>query len=114
MLKPNLRNTLCSNPCECMIASEEDEPPVNTQQASISPPPQAGNESEVDEGQWESSTSITFSYQWQLDGVDIIGATLKTILVLVGMVGQALRCIVTATNQYGSSVSITAAVVVVI
>ena len=91
-----------------------DSPPTNTTQSSFAPEPAAGNESEVDNGEWESSSPIAFSYQWQLDGIDIVGATLKTILVLVGMVGQALRCIVRATNQYGFAVSITAALVVTI
>lgn len=86
--------------------------PENTQQASISPAPAPAQESEVDEGSWSSVTAITFTYQWQLDGIDIIGATLKTIIVLVGMVGKALRCVVKATNAFGFSISITASLVV--
>ncbi len=114
MLKPNLMSALKSNPHICMAGGAINSPPTNTTQSSFSPEPTAGNESEVDNGEWESSSPITFSYQWQLDGVDIVGATLKTILVLVGMVGQALRCIVKATNQYGFAVSITAALIVTI
>lgn len=86
--------------------------PVNTQQASFSQPPQQGQESTIDEGEWQSSSSITFSYQWQLDGVDIVGATSKTILVLLTMLGKALRCVVKATNKFGFSISITAALIV--
>lgn len=86
--------------------------PVNTQQASFAPEPQQGQESTVDEGEWQSGSSISFSYQWQLDGVDIVGATSKTILVLLTMVGKALRCVVKATNQFGFSISITAALIV--
>lgn len=86
--------------------------PVNTQQASFAPAPQQGQESTVDEGEWQSSSSITFSYQWQLDGVDIVGATSKTIIVLLTMVGKSLRCVVKATNAFGFSVSITAGLIV--
>ena len=88
-------------------------PPTNNQQASIQPAePEAGESAEVDNGQWSSSEPITYTYQWQLDGVDIVGATLKTISATAVMVGSALRCVVRATNRFGFSLSITAAVVV--
>lgn len=89
--------------------------PVNTQQASFSPnPPSSGDEVEADNGSWDSSAPITYEYQWQLDEVDIPLATNKTFLVLVGMVGQSLRCIVKATNRYGFTLSITTAVVIIL
>lgn len=86
--------------------------PINTQQPSFSPDPQPAQESEVDDGQWNSVSVISFTYQWQLNGVDILGATAKAILVLVGMVGGALRCVVRATNAIGFTLSITASIVV--
>ena len=88
--------------------------PENTVQPSISPAPSAGNESTVDDGSWSGSSPITYTYQWQLGGVDIVGATAKTILVLAGMVGQALRCVVRATNSFGFAVAFTVAVVVTV
>lgn len=89
--------------------------PVNTQQASFSPnPPESGEEAEVDNGSWSSPSPITYTYQWQLDGIDIPGATFATLLVLVGMVGQSLRCIVRASNANGFNISITAAIVVIL
>lgn len=94
--------------------SASGEAPANTAQPSFAPAPTAGNESEVDEGAWTGSPTITFTYQWQLDGIDIIGATAKTILVIAGMVGQALRCVVRATNSFGFSVAFTAAVIVTV
>lgn len=91
------------------------EAPTNTQQASFAPnPPESGSEAEANEGQWSSSEPITYTYQWQLDGVDVAGATSKSLLILVGMVGQSLRCVVRATNKYGFNVSITASVAVVV
>ena len=55
---------------------------------------------------------ISFSYQWQANGVDIPGATLKTLLLLVGMVGQTIRCLVTATNAFGSASAFSVSIVV--
>lgn len=88
--------------------------PQNAAQPSFAPAPQQGQEVTVDEGSWIGSAPITYTYQWQLDGVDIAGATAKTLLVLAAMVGQALRCVVTATNQFGLSVAFTAAIVVTV
>lgn len=88
-------------------------PPVNTSSASIVPAAlSVGAEAQVDEGTWDSIESVTFSYQWQLDGVDIIGATSKALLILAGMVGQALRCVVRCINSAGFAISITTAVVI--
>lgn len=86
--------------------------PTNTAQPLFTPPPSNGNESEVDDGEWDSSAPTTFEYQWQLDGVDIIGATFKTILVLVGMIGKTLRCAVKCINRYGFTVAFTVGIVV--
>ena len=73
----------------------EDEAPVNTQQASFQPqPPTQGEEV-------------------QLDGVDIVGATAKSLLILIGMVGGSLRCVVKAINSIGFTLSITASIEVV-
>lgn len=86
--------------------------PINNGPATFSPEPKPAQESEVDDGQWTSISVINFTYQWQLNGVDILGATAKAILVLVGMVGGALRCVVKATNAIGFTLSITASIVV--
>lgn len=91
-------------------------PPTNTSPPTISntPPPNVGNTLEVDDGVWQGSGSISITYQWQLDGVDITGQTFKTILLLAGMVGSTLRCIVRATNSFGFSTYTTAGVVVIL
>lgn len=106
-LNPILKPIL---PCSSLIV--EGEPPSNTQQATIQQPPQSGVESEVDEGSWSGDQPINYTYQWQLDGIDLVGQTLKTILVIAAYIGKALRCVVTATNQFGFSFSITAALIV--
>lgn len=56
---------------------------------------------------------ITLSYQWQVSGVDIPGATLKALTLLFGMIGQTIRCLVTATNAFGTASVFSVSVVVV-
>lgn len=46
---------------------------------------------------------ITYSYQWTLDGVNIGGATTSSYTPISGDATKALRCVVTATNAYGST-----------
>ena len=71
------------------------------------------DEAEVsDDSSFRSSSPMTYTYQWQANDADIPGATLKTLLLLVGMVGQAIRCVVTATNSYGSTASISVVIMV--
>lgn len=89
--------------------------PVNISQASFTPQsPSNGDTVTADEGDWNSESPITYEYQWQLDDVDIVGATSKTLLILVGMVGQSLKCVVKATNSIGFSISTTVSVVAVL
>ena len=93
----------------------EENAPVNISQASFTPqPPSNGDTVTADEGDWNSESPITYEYQWQLDDVDIVGATSKTLLILVGMVGQSLKCVVKATNSIGFSISTTVSVVAVL
>lgn len=87
--------------------------PVNTDAPTINQAT-VGEESTVDNGTWTSTQPVTYSYQWQLDGVDIIGQTASTILVLVGMLGSLLRCVVKATNVYGFTISYTVAIEVTV
>lgn len=88
--------------------------PVNTQQASFSPSPaSSGDTVTADEGEWTSETPIDYTYQWQLAGANIVGATLNTLLILPAMIGSSLRCVVTATNSVGSATSTTTSSTVV-
>jgi len=53
------------------------------------------------EGVW--SQAATFTYQWNLDGVAINGATGKTYAVVLGDVGDPITVTVTASNSAGSA-----------
>ncbi len=69
---------------------------------------QTGQTAEANNGQWSSSEPITYEYQWQLDGLDIVGATLKTLLIIPSMIGKKIRCLVKAINSFGFTIAYTA------
>lgn len=55
------------------------------------------------QGAWTGTAPITFSYQWLRERVPIPGATGTSYTVQSADVGHFLACMVTATNQAGSS-----------
>lgn len=72
-----------------------------------------GQTSEAPQDSAESRSPVTYSFQWRLNGVDIVGQTSRTITLLVGMIGQSLTCAITATNRFGTSIKVTLAVVII-
>lgn len=54
-------------------------------------------------GVWGGEATITFTYQWTKDGVDIPGATSALYTILVSEVASLLNCKVTGTNGQGSA-----------
>lgn len=80
--------------------------PQNTSQPTVSGSTAPTEEAQTSNGTWTSSEPVTYTYQWQLDGVDIAGATLSTIILLIGWVGSTVRCVVKATNIYGFTLAI--------
>lgn len=54
-------------------------------------------------GAASGSAPITYTYQWTLDGANIGGATTSSYTPISGDATKALRCVVTATNAYGSA-----------
>ena len=83
--------------------------PVNTTPPSISGTARDGETLTANEGSWESTTAITYTYQWQRCDVNgancanIAGATGRTYLVQTPDVGNRLRVQVTARNTTGST-----------
>ena len=53
-------------------------------------------------GTWDNYPS-SFAFQWQRNTSNISGATSNTYLVDAADVGSTLRCVVTATNSFGSA-----------
>lgn len=54
-------------------------------------------------GTWTGSPYPSFTYQWQQNTVDIIGATSSTYVADATTAAGTLRCVVTATNGSGSA-----------
>jgi hypothetical protein len=64
--------------------------------------PQTGETITTTDGTWTGAAPITFTYQWQRNGVNIAAATAKTYVLVVADEGQSLRVNVTATNTGGN------------
>lgn len=64
-------------------------------------------------GAWSGSPAPTFTYQWQLNSVNISGATTDSYTPVIGDTGGSIRCVVTATNIVGSSSANSNAVTIV-
>lgn len=63
-------------------------------------------------GLWNGTMAITYTYQWQLNGYDIIGETNDFLPFQPFVIGSILTCIVTATNILGSASATSNSIVV--
>ena len=91
--------------------------PTNLPPAPIAPPEITGTGDvdsflSVSDGVWNSSEPVTYSYEWQLNGIAIIGAVTNTLLCLLAWVGSVVRCIVKATNQFGFTLAVAVGVTI--
>lgn len=76
--------------------------PVNTVAPVASGTVYIGNSLSTTDGTWTGASS--FAYQWQRDGVDVVGATENTFPTADGADhGPQIRCVVTATGAGGST-----------
>jgi hypothetical protein len=62
-------------------------------------------------GTWTGEMPITYSYQWQRNGIAIVGETAITYTIVNADLGQIINCLVTATNTAGSSSAISSGVI---
>jgi hypothetical protein len=78
-------------------------PPVNSVAPVISAVGSiiVGSVLETSNGTW-SNNPTNYTYQWQQNGVDIVGATTTNHTVVSSDVGAAIQCVVSATNAAGS------------
>ena len=56
----------------------------------------------VSTGTWVGAPTITYTYQWQRNTVNISGATSSTYTLVDADATAVIRCVVTATNLFGS------------
>jgi hypothetical protein len=76
--------------------------PVNTVAPAVTGTATVGQTLTTTNGTWTGAPAPTFTYQWQRAGSNIGGATSSTYLLVVADVGNAIRCVVTATNPLGA------------
>ncbi|HET8687965.1 MAG TPA: hypothetical protein VFM18_15115, partial [Methanosarcina sp.] len=76
--------------------------PANTTAPAITGTAQSGQTVSCSSGTW-TNTPSSYAYQWQRAGANISGATSSSYLLQSADVGQAITCIVTATNGNGST-----------
>jgi hypothetical protein len=67
----------------------------------------------IDDGTWAGTMPFVFSYQWQRNGIDILGETASTYICVLADLGQTITCIVTATNIAGSASAPSNSIIVV-
>ena len=79
-------------------ASVAGNAPVNTVTPVVSGTATRGQTLSSTTGTWTGVPTPTFGYQWQRAGSNISGATSSTYVLVSADVGNAIRCVVTATN----------------
>jgi len=97
-----------SNLTATVVAAET--PPSVTKQPDPHGTAQVGQTVTVDNGSWNGTTPLTYTYQWQRCSTSgtctsISGATKSSYVPAAGDVGFRLRAIVTAKNSAGSASS---------
>ena len=78
-------------------------PPSNTVAPVISGSSAIGSTLSSTTGTWAGDPVITYSYQWKRAGVNIVGETNSTYVLVAADYNQAITCEVTATNAFGSA-----------
>ena len=99
--------------CEVINKPNTDIAPVNV----VAPVIDGGNTVGIllkvtDNGTWLGTLPITFTYQWKRNGIDIIGETANTYVIVPADSGQQITCLVTATNIAGSNSSISNIIII--
>ena len=87
-----------------LVGGKGGEAPVNTVAPALSDSnPEIGETISVSDGTWMSLTTPTFTYQWQRNVSNIDGETSSSYTVVDSDYNNTLRCVVTATNDFGSN-----------
>jgi hypothetical protein len=95
-----------SNPVKVILGKA----PRNTKRPTLSGPHKVGRKETVSHGNW-SPSSVTFTYQWLLNGRVIRGATRSTLILTRADKGRTISCRVTAHKTgYANGVATTAGV----
>jgi hypothetical protein len=84
--------------------------PSNTVLPAITGTPRVLGPLTVSDGTWSGSETITYTYQWKRNGVNIGGATNALYACVYADIGATITCAVTATNDVGNSSATTVGV----
>jgi len=88
-------------------------PPINTLAPVISGTGVVTETLTTTTGTWTAITPITYSYQWQRNGLPISGATSQTYVLVDADADTSVSCVVTATNPIGSTSAASNAIAVI-
>jgi len=107
---PNPYNDL--PPATTDLEKEQFSAPVNTAEPIIDGNSFVGGIlTVIDNGIWTGTMPMTFTYQWQRNGIAIVGETAISYTIVLADIGQIINCLVTANNIVGSSSAISTGVV---
>lgn len=84
-----------------LITAAEAGYPVNTVAPAVSGTTTAGSTLTTTTGTWTGNATITYSYQWKLNGANV-GTNATTYVIPAGAAGRQILCVVTATNAVAS------------
>lgn len=79
-----------------------DQAPINTVAPVVSGNPTEGLNLSCTTGTWTNSPT-GYTYQWLLNGSNIVGATASTYQIQIGQAGSSISCRVTASNAVDSN-----------
>lgn len=86
-----------------MVGGKGGDAPANTVAPALSDSTPVYNQTiSTTTGTWTSITTPSFAYQWQRNSGNISGATSSSYTITSTDVGTTVRCVVTATNPFGS------------
>ncbi len=77
--------------------------PVNTVAPVVTGGPLVGQSLATSDGNWTGFPVPVYSYQWRRSGVDIAGATNNAYTLVTADDGEAIDCVVTASNSEGNA-----------
>jgi len=80
-------------------AGAEPQPPTNIVLPAVTGTPTTGQQLACSQGSWTGDAPITYTYQWQRNGINIGGATANVYTLQEIDEGNQIRCVVTATNS---------------
>lgn len=77
--------------------------PANTVLPVISGTLNVGDTLSVTTGTWTGNPAPAYTYQWRVNGSNVLGATANSYVLLIGDTGFNVDCRVTATNIEGAA-----------